>query len=52
MTDADTVASLEKISDVASDGKLTGGAEKTRVAIEWHSALSERDESGNQNCGI
>lgn len=41
VTDADTVASLEKISDVASDGKLTGGAEKTRVAIEWQKAVDD-----------
>lgn len=35
ITDADTLASLEKLSDVASDGKLTGGAEKMRVYIDW-----------------
>lgn len=35
ITDADTLSSLEKLSDVASDGKLTGGAEKMRVYIDW-----------------
>lgn len=41
ITDADTIASLEQISDVASDGKLTGGAEKTRVFIEWSKAVED-----------
>lgn len=41
VTDADTLASLEKISDVASDGKLTGGAEKTRVYIDWMKVVQE-----------
>lgn len=39
ITDADTLASLEQISDVASDGKLTGGAEKTRVFVDWKQAV-------------
>lgn len=39
--DKDTIASLEKISDVATDGKLTGGAEKTRVYIEWMKAVQD-----------
>lgn len=39
ITDADTLASLEQISDVASDGKLTGGAEKTRVFVDWQQAV-------------
>lgn len=39
--DADTIASLEKIADVASDGKLTGGAEKTRVFLDWQKAVQE-----------
>lgn len=33
--DADTIAALEKIADVASDGKLTGGAEKVRLYTDW-----------------
>ena len=41
INDADTLASLEKIADVASDGKLTGGAEKTRVYIEWMKAVDD-----------
>lgn len=41
VTDADTIASLEKIADVASDGKLTGGAEKTRVYIDWLKCVQE-----------
>lgn len=35
ITDADTLAALEKIADVASDSKLTGGGEKTRVLLNW-----------------
>ena len=41
VTDADTIASLEKIADVASDGKLTGGSEKTRVYIDWMKCVQE-----------
>ena len=41
ITDSDTLASLEKISDVAGDGKLSGGAEKTRVYIDWMAALED-----------
>ena len=39
--DADTLAALEKIADVASDGIITGGAEKTRVYIDWMKAVQE-----------
>ena len=39
--DKDTIDALEKISDVATDGKLTGGAEKTRVYIEWMKAVQD-----------
>ena len=35
ITDSDTLTALEQISDVARDGKLTGGAEKMRVYIDW-----------------
>lgn len=38
VNDVDSTAALDKISDVASDGKLTGGAEKTRVYLEWMDA--------------
>jgi len=41
VTDQDTLDSLEKISDVASDGRLTGGAEKTRVYIDWMKAVQD-----------
>lgn len=41
VTDADTLAALEQISDVASDGVLTGGAEKTRVLVDWNKAEYE-----------
>lgn len=44
ITDSDTVAALEKISDVASDGKLTGGAEKVRVYIDWMRCVREYRE--------
>ena len=39
VTDGDTLAALEKISNVASDGVLTGGGEKTRVYLEWMEAM-------------
>lgn len=39
VTDVDTTAALEKISNVASDGILTGGGEKTRVYLEWMEAV-------------
>jgi hypothetical protein len=35
INDVDYTAALNMISDVASDGILTGGAEKTRVYLEW-----------------
>ena len=41
VTDQDTLDALEKISDVASDGRLTGGAEKTRVYIDWMKAVQD-----------
>lgn len=41
ITDADTIASLEKIADVASDGILSAGAEKARILGEWTAALDE-----------
>ena len=41
ITDKDTILSLEKIADVAGDGVLSGGAEKTRIFIEWKSAVDE-----------
>lgn len=53
ITDMDTLLSLEKIRDVASDGILSGGAEKTRIFIEWKSAADEYiklyNEAGNYN---
>lgn len=39
VTDGDTLTALEKISNVASDGVLTGGGEKTRVYLEWMEAV-------------
>lgn len=41
VTDQDTIDALEKIADVASDGKLTGGAEKVRVFLDWQKASEE-----------
>lgn len=41
ITDKDTLLSLQKIADVAGDGVLSGGAEKTRVFIEWKNAADE-----------
>lgn len=41
VTDADTIASLEKIADVAYDGKLSGGSEKSRVYTEWLQAVED-----------
>lgn len=44
ITDADTIASLEKIADVASDGILSAGTEKVRILGEWTEALNEYTE--------
>lgn len=41
ITDADTLAALEKIADVASDGVLSAGTEKVRILGEWTAALNE-----------
>ena len=56
VNDIDSTAALDKISDVASDGKLTGGAEKTRVYLEWMDAknttlslLAQAAENGLKN---
>lgn len=38
ISDIDTLSALDKIADVASDGKLSGGAEKTRVYLQWMDA--------------
>lgn len=47
VTDQDTIAALEKIADVASDGVLSAGTEKTRVLADWLRAVSEyRQQSG------
>ena len=35
VTDADTIMALEKVADVAYDGKLSGGSEKMRVYTDW-----------------
>ena len=39
ITDQDTLAALDKISDVASDGIITGGAEKGRLFLDWMAAV-------------
>lgn len=44
ITDLDTIASLEKIADVASDGVICAGAEKQRVLIDWHNCMREYKE--------
>lgn len=44
VTDLDTVAALEKIADVASDGVICAGAEKQRVYVDWHNAMREYTE--------
>lgn len=44
VTDLDTMASLEKIADVASDGVICAGAEKQRVLIDWHNCMREYKE--------
>lgn len=49
ITDSDTEASLEKILDVASDGKLTGGSEKLRVLIDWYNAAEEYINNHDKN---
>ena len=44
VTDLQTLAALEKIADVASDGVICAGAEKQRVLIDWHNAMREYTE--------
>ena len=41
VTDAQTIAALELIADVASDGILSAGAEKSRTLIEWRAAAAD-----------
>lgn len=41
VTDAQTISALELIADVASDGILSAGAEKSRVLIEWREAAAD-----------
>lgn len=41
VTDAQTIAALELIAEVASDGILSAGAEKSRVLIEWRAAAAD-----------
>ena len=54
VTDLDTVAALEKIADVASDGVICAGAEKQRVYVDWHNAMKEYTEytALTENYGI
>ena len=49
VTDLDTMASLEKIADVASDGVICAGAEKQRVLIDWHNTMREYKEYSGIN---
>lgn len=44
VTDADTIMALEKISDIAGDGVITGGAEKQRLYVEWYTAVQDYQE--------
>ena len=48
IADIDTLSALDKIADVASDGKLTGGAEKMRVYLEWMDARKTYDSLWGQ----
>ena len=41
VTDAQTIAALELIAEVASDGILSAGAEKSRVLVEWRAAAAD-----------
>lgn len=41
VTDAQTIAAMELIADVASDGILSAGAEKSRTLIEWRAAAAD-----------
>lgn len=41
ITDADTLASLEKLADVSNDAILSGGSEKSRVRTEWLHCAAE-----------
>lgn len=52
ITDADTRAAYEAINDVAADGKLTGGAEKLRVLIDWTRAAEEYASNYEKNSDL
>lgn len=41
ISDRDTIAVKEQLTDVASDGKLSGGAEKSRVYSDWMRCVDE-----------
>ena len=44
VTDAHTIDALEKIVDVASDGIISTGTEKSRLLIEWNEAVAKYNE--------
>ena len=44
VTDAHTIDALEKIVDVASDGVISTGTEKSRLLIEWNEAVAKYNE--------
>lgn len=44
VTDAHTIDALEKIVDVASDGVISAGTEKSRLLIEWKEAVAKYNE--------
>ena len=44
VTDAHTIDALEKIVDVASDGIISAGSEKSRLLIEWKEAVAKYNE--------
>lgn len=44
VTDAHTIDALEKIVDVASDGVISTGTEKSRLLIEWNEAVAKYSE--------
>lgn len=44
VTDMDTLASLEKLADVAGDGVITGGMEKQQLYLDWQGILKDYDD--------
>lgn len=48
VTDAQTIAALEKIADISSDGVISGGTERTMLHNQWRAAMADYTYYGAQ----